>query len=236
MYTLALSACSVMSANACVGSRVVHCSLGGEGRTHIRLFYAAKSLEKRVRWVSRLLYGLYYKSWSFKASRIWNWDSTGRLIETWFSSTEALKSWDKPGRLISSDFSRKIHPRTFNRSGRLMETRDYYSLKNPTSSDLLPKVPDRKVIRFYYMHGEPGSTTSWYNDANTMNPCPVNTREPALALKLDLGSFYFHSFTMHTQNLHFLNLRWKKTIGGGQSKSLQSHPEVITRSSQSHLK
>ena len=88
-----------------------------------------------------------------------------------------------------------------------METRDYYSLKNPTSSDLLPKVPDRKVIRFYYMHGEPGSTTSWYNDPNTMNPWPVNTGGPALALKLDLGSFYFHSFTMHTQNLHFLNLR-----------------------------
>ena len=69
MYALALSACSVMSANACVGSRVVHCSLGGEGRTHIRLFSAAKSLEKRVRWVSRLLYSLFYKTWLFKASK-----------------------------------------------------------------------------------------------------------------------------------------------------------------------
>ena len=40
-----------------------------------------------------------------KASRIWNWDSTGSLIEIfleryrfpWFSCTEALKTWDKPG-------------------------------------------------------------------------------------------------------------------------------------------
>ena len=107
---------------------------------------------------------------------------------------------------FDSDFCGKIQTRTFNRTGRLIETKDYYSLKNPTSSDLLPKVPDRKVIRFYYMHGEPGSTTSWYNDPNTMNPCPVNTREPALALKLDLGSFYFHPFKVRT-NLNFLKLR-----------------------------
>ena len=26
-------------------------------------------------------YGLYYQTWSFKPSRIWNWDSTGRLFE-----------------------------------------------------------------------------------------------------------------------------------------------------------
>ena len=129
-----------------------------------------------------------------------------------------------------------------------METRDYYSLKNPTSSDLLPKVPDRKVIRFYYMHGEPGSTTSWYNDPNTMNPCPVNTREPALALKLDLGSFYFHSFTMHAYAKSPFskltvkkNNRWRSMevitkSSGSHHKVISKSSEVILKSFQSHLK
>ena len=57
-----------------------------------------------------LLYGLYYKTWSFKASIIWYWNSTGRLWETffkkcrcpWFSLSEAFKTWDKPGCLIET--------------------------------------------------------------------------------------------------------------------------------------
>ena len=117
-----------------------------------------------------------------------------------------------------------------------METRGYYSLKNPTSSDLLPKVPDRKVIRFYYMHGEPGSTTSWYNDPNTMNPCPVNTSEPALVLKLDLASFYFHPFKfVHHAYAKSLSLMVEKEDSWRSSKiiteSSRCHHKVISKSS-----
>ena len=58
-----------------------------------------------------LLYGLYYKTGSFTACRIWNWDSTGRLIETfpkkntenpWCLCTEALKTLDRPGCLLET--------------------------------------------------------------------------------------------------------------------------------------
>ena len=48
-----------------------------------------------------LLYGLYYKTWSFKASRIWNWDSTGccfcsYTVMTWMTLPRPVLYWDLP--------------------------------------------------------------------------------------------------------------------------------------------